>query len=122
VWLVDYWISWLELRARGSPVVLADRYIFDLVADPRRVRFGGPEWLARIAIRLAPRPAHVFLCDAPASELYRRKEELPKDVSERQRLGYRRLNLSNVTVVDTTKMLDETVRQVVSVIENRSSG
>jgi thymidylate kinase len=80
--LLDYWLGyWLLIRpllARSSLVVF-DRYFHDLLADPRRYRFGGPLWLARSLTRLIPKPDLLFILDAPVQVILSRKREVPPD-------------------------------------------
>ena len=57
-------------------LVIGDRYLFNYVLDPLSVRYHGPDWLVRWALRLVPRPDLVLCLEAPPEEIYRRKPEL----------------------------------------------
>ena len=46
-------------------LVIFDRYIYDLLVDSKRVRYGGPAWMLRLLARIVPRPELVILLDAP---------------------------------------------------------
>lgn len=92
--LLDYWVGyWLLIRPRlaRSGWVIFDRYSDDLIADPRRYRYGGPMWVARLLRRLTPRPDMVLVLDAPEETVASRKQELEPDEVQRQREAYRRL-------------------------------
>lgn len=82
VWLwLNWWVAWLRFLRRDAAAgyVIFDRYHGDLIADPRRYRYGGPMPLARLASRLMPRPDIVIFLDAPASVLFARKQELDEE-------------------------------------------
>jgi len=71
-YLYDFVIGYhwrLRPRLVRSTLLLFDRYAADFEADPRRFRYGGPQWLARLVRRLAPEPDLVLLLDAPADAL-----------------------------------------------------
>lgn len=74
-----------------SGLVVFDRYYDDLLADPRRFRYGGPMRLARWAQRLVPRPDVVLVLDVPEDQVRERKQEVPLDEIRRQREAYRTL-------------------------------
>jgi thymidylate kinase len=76
--------------ARGT-LVLHDRHLIDAQVDPRRYRYGGPEWLLRLICWCVPEPHMVLLLDAPAESLQARKQEVPFEESVRQREAYRAL-------------------------------
>jgi len=87
----DYWLGYackIAPAMRRSRLVLFDRYVYDLLVDSKRVRYGGPRWLLRLAARVAPRPDLVILLDAPAEVLWKRKQEVPFDEIVRQRAAY----------------------------------
>lgn len=69
-------------------LILFDRYIYDFLVDTKRVRYGGPSWLLKVAARIVLCPNLVILLDAPAEVLWRRKREVSLDEVERQRIAY----------------------------------
>ncbi|MFQ5958176.1 MAG: dTMP kinase [Alphaproteobacteria bacterium] len=103
--LFDYWAGYAAklwpLKARSS-LVLFDRYYHDLLADPKRYRYGAPPWLAALAGRLVPEPDLTLILDAPAETLQARKREVLAEESARQRAAYRDLaaRLENAVVID----------------------
>ncbi|HBP86999.1 MAG TPA: thymidylate kinase-like protein [Nitrospiraceae bacterium] len=123
VWWIDYtigyFISVFPFLVR-STLVLFDRYYFDLAIDPRRYRYGGPLWLAKLCGKFIPRPDLVILLDVPAEELYSRKAEVSVEESHRQRLAYREFvgTLTNGHIIDNSDRLEETIQKVEAVVLN----
>jgi thymidylate kinase len=121
-WLwYNWWRGWwrgLRGAARGGLVVF-DRYHADLLVDPLRYRYGGPEVLARWASRLMPQPDLVIFLDADEGVLLSRKQEVSRDALAKARGGYHRLigELPNGRVVDAARSLDEVVAEVIGLID-----
>jgi thymidylate kinase len=100
-----------------STLVLFDRHYHDLRVDPRRYRYGGPMWLARLVGRLIPKPDIFVLLDLPAEVAHARKPEV--ELAEAHRLRQRYLELARelgANVVDASRPLDEVVREVEEII------
>ncbi|MEW6447670.1 MAG: thymidylate kinase-like protein [Bacillota bacterium] len=119
----DYTVGYvfrIQPQLVRSTLVLFDRYLDDLLVDPRRYRYGGPLWLARLVARFIPRPDLVILLDAPPGVLQRRKQEVSFEETARQREAYLELvqNLPNGYVVDASKPLDEVIAEVQRIILN----
>ena len=119
--LLDYWVGFCllirPLLARSGLVVF-DRYYYDLLADPKRYRFGGPLWLARAMGRFVPNPDLLFVLDAPVPVILSRKREIEPDSILSQRQGYLRLarGLSQAHVVDAEGPISCVVAQVARII------
>jgi len=107
-WLIGYWRHVALLRARGW-LVLFDRHYLDLIADPRRYRYGGPISLARWVGRLVPWPDLIVLLDVPSSLLQSRKQEVTLDESAHQRQAYRSLaqRIPGCQVVDASRAIHQ---------------
>ncbi|MDA8107278.1 MAG: thymidylate kinase-like protein [Betaproteobacteria bacterium] len=88
-----------KLRAT---LVAFDRYLHDMLVDPRRYRYGGPPALVRWAARCVPSPDLWVVLDAPAEVLQQRKSEVSRGESERQRAAYARMarGLRDAVVID----------------------
>lgn len=127
-WWVDYALFGYALDVRPRLVrhalVMFDRYYDDLLVDPRRYRYGGPLWPARLVRRLVPRPHLVVLLDAPAELLWARKREVAFEETARQREAYLKLvgDLPNGHVVDASEPLDRVVTNVERVILEHMQG
>jgi thymidylate kinase len=120
-WWVAYWVGWFAdvypKKVRWT-LVLFDRYYDDLLADPKRYRYGGPMWLARLVGRFIPKPDLFFFLDLPAEVAHARKPEVPLEEAKRLREHYLKLALSvpNVHVVDASRPLEEVVAEVEEII------
>ncbi len=122
IWWSDFiflgYLTEVYPSLRRFTLVLFDRYYHDLLVDPRRHRYGGPMWLARLVGRLYPRPDLVILLDAPAEVLHARKQEVPLGETARQREAYLEIvqSLPNGYVVDASKPIPEVVADAEKII------
>ena len=57
LWL-NWWLAWFQTLRHGCRrgYLIFDRYHGDLLVDPNRYRYGGPDWLAVLASRWMPQP------------------------------------------------------------------
>lgn len=102
---------------RGD-LVLFDRYFHDVLADPRRYRYGGPAWLARWVGRGIPAPDLFVVLDVPAEVLQARKAEVPPAESAAARAAYRALAeaLPRARRVDGDRPLQRVVADVAALV------
>jgi thymidylate kinase len=95
IWLLDhlagYWLIVRPALTRSS-LVLFDRFLHDLLADPRRYRYAGPQWMVRMACRVAPEPHIILVLDAEEDRILARKQEVSRGELERQRTAYQALS------------------------------
>jgi len=113
-WVLDYTLGYyakIRPALTRSTLVLFDRYLVDALIDPKRYRYGGPQWLVRLVWSLIPKPDLVILLDAPSVVLRSRKQEVSFHETLRQRHAYRELvgRLPNAHVVDAAQPLDKVV-------------
>jgi len=119
--LADYCLGYAfrlrQLKPRSSLLVF-DRYFFDVLVDPKRFRFGGPMWLARLYARLVPSPDLVLILDADVETVLARKSELPPEELNRQREAYQQLSVrgSRVRLINTTGTREEVAFQTAAAI------
>ena len=88
LFFVDWWWAYLGvlLHARAKvTLVISDRYYNDLLADPKRYRFGAPLWLARLVFKLMPRPDQVIVLAGDPNVIHARKQEVTMAELVRQR-------------------------------------
>lgn len=115
LWL-NWWLGWWKSLRKDSRdgFVLFDRFHGDLLVDPRRYRYGGPMWVARLACRLMPRPDLVLFLDADPEVLLSRKREVPREALVRSREAYLRLAESQpwIRVIDASRPLETVVAEV----------
>ncbi|MDA7880805.1 hypothetical protein N9A94_00690 [Akkermansiaceae bacterium] len=79
-----------HLRAKRE-AVLSDRFYLDLLADPRRYRYGAGLGLAKLVFRFLPKPDRVIILHTDAETILARKEEVSRGELERQLGSYRNL-------------------------------
>lgn len=84
---LGYWLQTLPVSIRSTLTVF-DRYYHDLLVDPKRYRYGGPQSLAKLIGALVPKPKLSFVLDAPAEVLQARKQEVSFEETLRQRTAY----------------------------------
>lgn len=74
---------------RRNDLVFFDRYIHDLLIDPRRYRMDRVRWWMRALLKLAPRPDLCVIIAAPPAVIQARKQEVPPEETERQVAAYK---------------------------------
>lgn len=111
--LYYWWGHFFKVRPllKRNAVVMFDRYYHDMLVDPKRYRYGGSMWLARLAGKLIPRPGLWILLDASPEILQSRKQEVSFAEMVRQRNEYLKQikTMKNGVVVDAAQVLDEVV-------------
>jgi thymidylate kinase len=117
--VVGGWIGYLTaIRptvARGE-LVVADRWLYGYLVQPRPLRYGGPGWLARLAIALLPSPDLVVNLSAPVDVIRTRKSELSRDEIRRELDAWQHLPTKRLVTIDTTEELEKVIREVLSLI------
>lgn len=95
-------------------LVVFDRYIYDLLVDSRRVRYGGPAWLLRLLAFCVPRPDLVVLLDASPEVLWARKQEVTFEEVVRQRGAFVQVvgGLRAAVTVNAAQPLEVVTRDV----------
>ncbi|MBI2715676.1 MAG: hypothetical protein HYX37_14680 [Rhizobiales bacterium] len=105
-WFVYHALAFgtLRLALARSTLVLYDRHFVDILVDQQRYRYGGPVRLLRLLWRFIPKPDLIVLLDAPPDILQARKQEVPFEVTARQREAYLALvrTLPNGRIVDAS--------------------
>lgn len=109
---LGYWFAYhslsyvgLRLALARSTLVMYDRHFVDILVDAKRYRYGGPTWALSLLWRMIPKPDLVVLLDAPAEILQARKQEVPFEVTARQRQAYLALvrTLGNGHIVNASE-------------------
>jgi thymidylate kinase len=119
--LALWWLDYVSGYVRGvypklirSTLVVFDRYADDLAVDPKRYRYGGPLWMARLLGRTVPRPDLMFVLVADPEIIQARKAEVPLAETSRQVEEYRKLaQRKGVILVDAGRPLEEVVSNIV---------
>lgn len=115
-----------HLRAKRE-IVLSDRFYMDLLADPRRYRYGASLGLAKFVFRFLPRPDRVIILHTDAETILARKEEVSKSELKRQLDSYRDLveNDEDGTVLvdcggEPDKVSEEVLQHILVELKKRS--
>jgi thymidylate kinase len=118
VWLFEEW-SVNCFHDKSDTLLIYDRYFHDLLIDPKRYRYGGPLWAAKIIGMLIPQPILWVLLDAPAHVLQTRKKEVPLEETSRQRQAYLAFvrNQRSYVVIDASQPLDRVIAEVESALK-----
>lgn len=97
--MIYYWFDYvigmpliLRKNAQFDRFTIFDRYIYDFLVDPRRSRINLPYWLRKGFAKLVKQPQIVFVMDASAEIIYKRKQELTPEEISRQLVEFRRLS------------------------------
>ena len=117
LWWADYVVGYFSNvypKLIRSTLVVFDRYADDLAVDPRRYRYGGPLWMARLLSRIVPRPDLTFVLVADPEIIQARKAEVPLAETSRQVEEYRKLSQKKgVILVDAGRPVEEVVHDII---------
>lgn len=112
VFLTHHWLDfqlgyWRFIRPaiRSGRLVVADRYTYDVLLDPKRFRLKLPAWILRLFVRTIPRPDRAILLHADPAIIRARKPEL----TERE-----------ITIYQTTLLSCRSIREAIPVKAERS--
>jgi thymidylate kinase len=95
--------------------VLSDRFYPDLLADPRRYRYGAGIGVAKWVFKLIPKPDRVIILHTAAETILKRKQEVAPAELERQLKAYHTISEDwgdRAVLVDCGQELDEVVERV----------
>ena len=86
IYLGYHWLSFLfgylkyvAPALRAGKLVIADRYTYDVMLDPRRFRLNVPKWMLRVFVQTLPQPDVVLALVAEPETIVARKHELTVD-------------------------------------------
>jgi thymidylate kinase len=119
--VVDYWLGYLtQVRPAivHTKLVVFDRYFYDILVDPKRIRYGGPKWLPAFLSKLLPKPEVVLLLNAPPEVLWSRKQEVTYEEVVRQQKAYLQVakDSGSITVIDASQPLSKVVDDALEAI------
>ena len=121
VFLAHHWLDfqigyWRFVRPaiRADRLVIADRYIYDALIDPKRFRLRLPAWILRLFVRTIPRPGRTILLHADPAVIRARKPELPiEEIADYQRTLLNCPSIRHPMPADAEKTPDEIVDSLV---------
>jgi thymidylate kinase len=117
--LVRAWFAYfISIRpaVRDGSIVVGDRWLYGYLTQPVAMKFYGPDWLARLAIRIMPQPNLTVALTAPAELIHARKPELSLAEIEEE-IGTLRKELPDAFVIDATDDPISIARQLVEQVE-----
>ena len=104
--VIRAWLGYiLAIRpaVREGSVVVGDRWLYGYAAQPATLKFYGPPWLARLALKAIPKPDLIILLEAPAQTVHDRKPELTVAEIEEEAQTWRSLEQSMIRLDATQK-------------------
>lgn len=109
----------VALLRRTNKMVLFDRYIHDVLVDPRRYRMERLRWWMRWLLKAAPKPDLLIIFSAPAEVIQARKQEVPPEETARQLAAYEALayTLPNTVIIHNNTNPDAVVEAVLTRLE-----
>ena len=118
VWWIALLKDLIHLRAKKA-ILLSDRFYPDLLADPRRYRYGASTKFAAWAFRFIPKPDLVIVLHTDAETILRRKQEVTPEELVRQLAAYQSIAEEwgeTAVLVDCGQTLDVVVQEVLGIL------
>lgn len=117
VFLAHHWLDFqlgyrrfVRPAIRSGRLVVADRYTYDVLIDPKRFRLRLPAWILRLFVRTIPRPDRTILLHADPAVIRGRKPELPiEEIADYQRALLDCPSIRHPIPADAGKKPDEIV-------------
>ena len=107
---LGYWFL-ARPELERNRLVIFDRYFHDILIDPLRYRYGGPNWLVRTLCWLVPPRSPLFLVlDASADVIFLRKKDLTLPELQNQRKDYQQFaaEFRNSKLIDSSVSAEQT--------------
>lgn len=122
---LDYIIGWnkcVRNDVHYDRYSVFDRYSYDFIVDPRRIRIGLPRKIREFFVSLTPKPDLVFYLDASPETIFSRKQELTYDEIKNQISIYRELSKKDkkrFIVLDAEKKPEDLSDEATKIILER---
>lgn len=102
----------------ANEILIFDRFIHDVLVDPRRYRMGITRWWMRLMLKLAPLPDICIIITAPVSVIQARKQEVSVEETARQIEEYKALSrfFPRSILVDNIGSAEEKAKLIVKEI------
>lgn len=118
---MDYLIGGTIMRIKdvnSDRITLYDRYIYDFLIDPKRSRIYLPFWIRKLFSTMVIQPRIVFILQADAEVIYKRKQELTLTEIRRQLNEFEILAKSGkrFILIDANRSPCEMVDQAMQII------
>ena len=107
------WVLNILPLKKKSVLIIFDRYFEDILADPKRYRYGGKTVIAHWARNFIPSPDIYFILVAAPEVIYQRKQEVLFDELKRQVSAYRALETGKRRIIiEVSKAPEALVQEV----------
>ena len=116
-----WWASFrylFHLRAKRK-MVLSDRFYLDLLADPKRYRYGAGCGIARFVFRFLPQPDRIVVLFGSAERILARKQEVSEEELKKQLSNYEKIakdHADRAVLVDCERAPEEVADEVLSIL------
>ena len=125
VFLAHHWLDfqlgfWRFVRPaiRASRLVMADRYTYDVLLDPKRFRLKLPAWILRLFVCTIPRPDRAILLYADPAIIRARKKELSaNEIAVYQAALLYCRDIQNSVPIDAAGRSEEIVGEILSRVD-----
>jgi len=121
MWWTDYSMGYIKEvlpRLRRGSLIIFDRYVFDLLIDRKRYRYGGPVGLLSWLTRSVPGPDLLIVFDAPAEVIQQRKQDISFEETCRQRQAFADLagRMENSHIVNADQPAEKVARDIENIV------
>lgn len=123
--MVYYWLDYviggaicIRKDVQFDKITIFDRYIYDFIVDPLRSRIALPRSVRVLFAKMVQKPQIVFVLNAPAEVIYKRKQELTIDEIERQLKEFEKLKSmgDNFFMIDANQSPEKMVQDARKII------
>ena len=124
-YIIGYWLKVYSKMIKRSSIIFFDRYHYDYILDPKRMRVKMPRFILRFYCRILPKPDLIICLTAEPSVIVKRKPELSISEINKQ---IKILNLLNnefhnmlfiQTDIDVNKSIEIALSNIIKVISKR---
>ena len=117
--VVEYNYAFHFHYKRTNNLVVFDRYYYDVIADPKRIKISIPLWVTKFIGKFIPQPDITFYLYAPAEVMFERKKEIPIDQLVKISIRYMGFNfIKEFHKVSTDTSVKITLKRVLEVYRN----
>ena len=121
--MLEYIFGWplkvIPLKIKSS-LIIFDRYYDDVLVDPRRYRYGGGIFFAKIMRFFIPKPELYFVLIANENVIYKRKQEIEIHELERQVNEYKKLcDNKRYIFIDVNRDVYEIINEIEKIMYNK---
>jgi len=125
-YLIDYTLGYyvkIYPKKIRHHVVIFDRYYYDFIVDPLRMKINLPTFVMKVFLSIVPKPSVMIYLDADNLTISSRKKELTLSEIDRQRKAYEELvdSLPYAFTVDSNRQANEVGQDIVRIIFDRAA-